>query len=68
MLGIKYQQNNKIHIVDILDKVRNECIKEKVEVASTLEKVVESCLMRYGHVWKSPTRTRSTKKTRSDGG
>ena len=34
------------------DRIRNECIREKVGVAPIVEKVVESCIRWFGHLWK----------------
>ena len=36
------------------DMIRNECIREKVGVAPIVEKMVESRLRWFGHVWRRP--------------
>ena len=39
------------------DKIRNECIREKVGVTPIIEKMVESHLRWFGHVWKKLVET-----------
>ena len=36
------------------DRIRNVCIGERVGVPSIVEKMVESHLRLFGHVWKRP--------------
>ena len=39
------------------DMIKNKCIKEKVGVAPIVEKMVESRLRWFGHVWRRPAET-----------
>lgn len=39
------------------DRVRNKCIKEKVEIASFVEKIVKSRLGWFGQMWRRPIET-----------
>ena len=36
------------------DRIWIECIREKVGAAPIVEKMVESRLRRFGHVWRRP--------------
>ncbi|KAF1863075.1 hypothetical protein Lal_00018922 [Lupinus albus] len=64
----KYQQENRLDIVEMRmlcwmsehtrqDRIRNECTREKVGVASIVEKIVELCLRWFGYVWRKPIET-----------
>ena len=36
------------------DRIRNECMKERVGIAPIVEKIVESHLRWFGYVWRRP--------------
>nr|KYP34423.1 Retrovirus-related Pol polyprotein LINE-1 [Cajanus cajan] len=61
----KGKHENKLHVAEmrmlrwmcghtIKDRIRNECIRESVGVALIVEKLVESRLRWFGHVWRRP--------------
>ena len=60
---LKSQQENKLNVVGMRilcwksghirqDRIRNECIREKVGVAPIVETMVEFHIRWFGHMWK----------------
>ena len=39
------------------DRIRNEYIREKIRIASIMEKMVESYLRWFRHIWRRPIET-----------
>ncbi|RDX94414.1 hypothetical protein CR513_23200, partial [Mucuna pruriens] len=39
------------------NRIKNECIREKVEIAYIVENMVESRSRWFGHVWRRPAET-----------
>ena len=63
--AVKSQQENKFNVAEIRmlrwmsghtkqDRIRNECIREKVGVAPIVEKIVKFRLRWFVHVWRRP--------------
>ena len=60
---VKNQQKNKLNFTEMgmlrwisghtrQDRIWNECIREQVGVAPIVEKMIESRLRWFGHVWR----------------
>ena len=58
---VRSHQENKLHVAKMrmlnwmsehirLDRIRNECIREKVGITLIVEKIVESCLRWFGYM------------------